>query len=142
MRHRYKRASERKRKPKSLKTEIHKNVILYNVFVRRDAFALEKSFKLYSVLDNRIFVDAILWIAGNAAKWRDFPEDFGKWTGFHACFHRWSHAGVSERLLHAVAGTPDFEYVMIDSTISKVHADATGAKGRLKLPPSVVHVVD
>jgi transposase len=29
----------------------------------------------------------------------------------------------------ALADTPDFEYVMIDSTISKVHADATGAKG-------------
>ena len=35
-----------------------------------------------------------------------------------------------------MADTPDFEYVLIDSTISKVHADATGAKGGLKLPPS------
>jgi hypothetical protein len=26
-----------------------------------------------------------------------------------------------------MADTPDFEYVLIDSTISKVHADATGA---------------
>jgi hypothetical protein len=28
-----------------------------------------------------------------------------------------------------LADTPDFEYGLIDSTISKVHADATGAKG-------------
>ena len=47
---------------------------------------------------------------------------------------RWSHAGVWERLFHAMADTPDFEYVLIDSTISKVHADATGAKGGLRLP--------
>jgi transposase len=74
-------------------------------------------------------VDAILWMAGNAARWRDLPEVFGKWTGVHARFRRWSHAGVWERLFHSLADTPDFEYVLIDSTISKAHADAAGAKG-------------
>ena len=61
---------------------------------------------------------------------------FGKWSGVHARFRRWSHAGVWERLFHAFADTPDFEYVLIDSTVSKVHADAAGAKGGLKLPRS------
>jgi transposase len=82
-----------------------------------------------SGVDNRLFVDAILWMAGNAARWRDLPEVFGKWSGVHARFRRWSHAGVWERLFRAMAATPDFEYVLIDSTISKVHADATRAKG-------------
>ncbi|WP_294332891.1 hypothetical protein [uncultured Sphingomonas sp.] len=41
-----------------------------------------------------------------------------------------------------MADTPDFEYVLIDSTISKVHADASGAKGGLKLPQSAVRVAD
>lgn len=87
-------------------------------------------------MDNRLFVDAILWMAGNAARWRDLPEVFGKWTGVHARFRRWSHAGVWERLFHSLADTPDFEYVLIDNTISKAHADAAGAKGGLKLPRS------
>jgi hypothetical protein len=39
------------------------------------------------------------------------------------------HATGYGRVFKALADTPDFEYVMIDSTISKVHADATGAKG-------------
>ena len=82
-----------------------------------------------SGMDNRRFVDAILWMAGDAARWRDLPEAFGKWTAVHARFRRWSRSGVWERLLHALADTPDFERVLIDSTISKVHADATGAKG-------------
>ena len=94
-----------------------------------------------SGVDNRLFVDAILWMAGNAARWRDLPEVFGKWTGVHARFRRWSHAGVWERLFHSLADTPDFEYVLIDSTISKVHADAAGAKGGLKLPRSVALAV-
>lgn len=91
-----------------------------------------------SGVDNRLFVDAILWMAGNAARWRDLPEVFGTWTGVHARFRRWSHNGVWERLFKVLAETPDFDYVLIDSTISKVHADATGAKGGLRLPPSAV----
>ncbi|ENT81726.1 hypothetical protein H713_02709 [Brucella ovis IntaBari-2010-47-268] len=95
-----------------------------------------------SGVDNRLFVDAILWMAANAEHWRDLPATFGKWTAVHARFRRWSHAGVWERLFHALADTPDFEYVLIDSTISKVHADAAGAKGGLKLPASVARAVD
>lgn len=91
-----------------------------------------------SGVDNRLFVDAILWMAGNATRWRDLPPAFGKWTAVHARFRRWSHAGVWERLFKTLADTPDFEYVLIDSTICKVHADASGAKGGLKLPRSAV----
>ncbi|GAA3725900.1 hypothetical protein GCM10022268_36840 [Sphingomonas cynarae] len=99
-------------------------------------------------MDNRLFVDAILWMAGNAARWRDLPEVFGKWSGVHARFRRWSHAGIWERLFHSMTDTPDFEYVLIDSTISKVHADASDAKEPvlsmskqgLKLPRSVAPV--
>jgi transposase len=82
-----------------------------------------------SGVNNRLFVDAILWMAGNAAHWRDPPEVLGKWTAVHARFRRWSHAGVWGRLFHALADASDFEYVLIDSTISKVHADASCAKG-------------
>src|SRR3546814_18924615 len=89
-----------------------------------------------SGVDNRLFVDAILWMAGTAAHWRDLPEAFGKWTAVHARFRRWSHKGVWKRLLHALADTPDFEYVLIDSPISKVHAAPIGANGGLMLPPS------
>src|SRR3546814_12773030 len=81
-------------------------------------------------------------MAGNAAHWRDLPEAFGKWTAVHARFRRWSHKGVWERLFHALAATPDFEYVLIDSTISKVHADARGAKGGLKLPRWAARAAD
>ena len=91
-----------------------------------------------SGVDNRLFVDAILWMAYNAARWRDLPPQFGKWTGVHARFRRWSHAGVWERLFESLAEDPDFEYVLVDSTISKVHADASGGKGGLRLPPSDV----
>ena len=86
----------------------------------------------------RLFVDAIPWMAGNAAHWRDLPAVFGKWTAVDARFRRWSHSGGWARLFHGLADRPDFEHVLIDSTISKVHADAAGAKAGPKLPPSAV----
>lgn len=82
-----------------------------------------------SGVNNRLFVDAILRMADNAACWCDLPEIFGKWTGVHARFRRWSHAGIWERLFHSLADTPDFEYVLIESTILKAYADASRAKG-------------
>ena len=90
--------------------------------------------------DNRLFVDAVLWMAYNAARWRDLPAEFGKWTAVHSRFLRWSHAGVWESLFNRLSEDPDFEYVLIDSTISKVHADASGAKGGLALPRSAGRV--
>jgi putative transposase len=81
--------------------------------------------------DNRLFLDAVLWQARGAAPWRDLPPEFGKWTSVHARFRRWALAGVWERLFKALVEDPDFEYVLVDSTISKVHADAAGAKGGL-----------
>lgn len=86
--------------------------------------------------DNRLFVDAVLWIARGRAAWRDLPPAFGKWTSVHSRFRRWTLSGVWESLFNALADDPDFEYVLIDATISKVHPDAAGAKGGLKLTVS------
>jgi transposase len=30
--------------------------------------------------DNRLFIDAVLWIAKTGAPWRDLPARFGPWT--------------------------------------------------------------
>jgi putative transposase len=86
-----------------------------------------------SGVDNRLFVDAVLWLARTASPWRDLPPAFGKWTAVHARFRRCAMAGVWERLFNRLSADPDFEYVLIDSTVCKVHGDATGAKGGLSL---------
>jgi transposase len=30
--------------------------------------------------DNRLVVDAVLWLVRTGVPWRDLPEEFGKWT--------------------------------------------------------------
>ena len=90
--------------------------------------------------DNRLFVDAVLWIARAGAPWRDLPPAFGNWNSVFQRFRRWAKKGVWERIFNALAESPDFEYLIIDSTIVRAHQHAAGAKGGAKMRRSDVRV--
>jgi putative transposase len=76
-----------------------------------------------------LFVDAVLWIARAGAPWRGLPPAFGNWNSVFRRFHRWAANGVCERIFNALVESPDFEYLIIDSTILRAHQHAAGAKG-------------
>ncbi|WP_429933079.1 IS5 family transposase [Agrobacterium vitis] len=79
--------------------------------------------------DNRLFMEAVLWLARAGAPWRDLLEAFGNWNSNFVRFSRRSKAGVFDRLFAAMADEPDFEYILIDSTIVRAHQHAAGKKG-------------
>jgi len=79
--------------------------------------------------DNRLFVDAVLWVARAGAPWRDLPPQFGNWNSVFQRFRRWAKKGVWERVFKALLENPDFEYLIIDSTIVRAHQHSAGAKG-------------
>src|SRR6202171_3661170 len=83
--------------------------------------------------DNRLCMEAVLWLARTGVPWRDLPDSFGNWNSVFVRFTRWSKAGVWDRLFAAMADDPDFEYVMIDSTIVRTHQHAAGKKEGLKI---------
>ena len=83
--------------------------------------------------DNRLFVEAVLWLARTGSPWRDLPESVGLWNSVYQRFRRWAKAGVFERAFNALSGDPDFEYAIADGTVVKVHKSGTGAKGGLKI---------
>ncbi len=91
--------------------------------------------------DNRQFVEAVLWIARTGAPWRDPPALSGNWNAVFKRFRRWTTRGVFERMFKALRGDPDFEYVIADGTISRVHQKGTGARGGLKARRSDVRAV-
>jgi len=86
--------------------------------------------------DNRMFVEGVLWIVRTGSPWRDLPEVFGDWNSVFRRFSRWSRKGVWQRIFEALSDDPDFEYLIIDSTIVRAHQHASGAKGGLKIRPS------
>ena len=89
---------------------------------------------------NRLFMEAVLWIVRVGAPWRDLPEFFGKWNSVFQRFRRWAKRGVFDQVFEALSDDADFEYVIIDGTIVRVHQHGAGARGGLRLRPSGVRV--
>jgi len=88
--------------------------------------------------DNRLFVNAVIWIARSGAPWRDLPERFGKWNSVYQRFNRWSKAGVWEEVFRALQ-SPDLEALLFDSTVIRAHQHAAGSeKKRRRRRASVV----
>jgi transposase len=77
---------------------------------------------------NRLFVDAVFWIAKTGAPWRDLPLRFGSWNSVFRRFSRWSKSGVWARVSQALGGEPDLDKLILDTTIVRAHVHAAGAK--------------
>jgi transposase len=77
--------------------------------------------------DNRLFVNAVLWIARTGAPWRDLPERFGNWNSVFQRFNRWAKRGVWGRVMEVLGGDADLEWLLIDSTVVRAHQHAAGA---------------
>jgi putative transposase len=79
--------------------------------------------------DNRLFVNAVLWVIRSGAHWHDLPERYGKYKTVHKRFTRWAKAGVWERIFAALTADPDNQYLMLDSTVVRAHQQAASGKG-------------
>ena len=52
--------------------------------------------------DNRLFVEAVLWIARTGSPWRDLPPSLGNWNSVFTRFRDWVKADIWKRLFDAV----------------------------------------
>jgi transposase len=77
--------------------------------------------------DNRLFIDAILYVARTGIPWEDLPERFGKHNTVWRRFDRWAKKGRWDPILAALR-EPDLDVLILDSTAVRAHPCAAGAK--------------
>ena len=81
-------------------------------------------------VSDRVFLEALLYIARTGCPWRDLPAGFGAWDAAYNRFRRWIRSGRLRALFEALTDRPelgDLPRVFLDSTVLRAHAHAAGA---------------
>lgn len=58
-------------------------------------------------LDDRTFLNAILWLLCTGCPWRDLPPCYGNWSSISTRFYRWVRNGVWTQLLRRLQEIAD-----------------------------------
>ena len=80
-------------------------------------------------LSDRLFIEAVLYLARTGTPWRDLPAEFGHWDAVYNRFRRWEKRGIWRRLWEHLQGEacPLSRHLFIDATIVRAHQHAAGA---------------
>ena len=82
------------------------------------------------VLPDRMFFEAVLYIARTGIPLRDLPAEFGRWDAVYNRFGRWVASGAMARLFELMTADPQFgevRRVFVDSSNVRAHRHAAGA---------------
>ena len=77
--------------------------------------------------DNRLFINALVWLMRIGCPWADLPERFGKSNSVRKRFRRLAQKGVWKNAFDALQ-EPDLDWVMLDSTLIRAHQHSAGQK--------------
>jgi transposase len=77
-------------------------------------------------------VEAVFWIVRSGSQWRLLAKEYGTGNVVYQRFADWADQGVWYKMLYYFANEPDMEYIMVDSTILRAHACASGALKKIR----------
>ncbi|MCJ2042708.1 IS5 family transposase [Methylobacterium sp. J-059] len=78
--------------------------------------------------DNRLFLDAVVWMTRAGGRWKNLPERFGKVETVKRRYYDWMARGVLSDILAVLAAEADLEWVCVDATVVRAHQQAAGAR--------------
>lgn len=90
-------------------------------------------------LSERLFLEAVLYLARTGIPWRDLPSEFGAWDAVYNRLRRWIASGSLAKLFELLTDAPEFaevKRVLVDSTIVRAHRHAAGAPKKRVRPRS------
>jgi putative transposase len=78
---------------------------------------------------DRMFIEAVLYMARTGIPWRDLPKDFGQWDAVYKRLRRWAARGLWKKLWEKLPSDElkRAKNIFIDSTIIRAHHHAAGA---------------
>jgi transposase len=91
-------------------------------------------------IDQRRYVNGILWILHTGAPWRDLPERYWPWKTVFDRFNAWRRDGTWVRVVTSLLdelddkGLLDHDLWCIDGSVSRASRAAAGAKKRASRP--------
>jgi transposase len=84
------------------------------------------------VVDNLVFLNALLYVVENGCKWRALPSEYGKWYTVYQRAYRWAQSGALEKVFLALQRERILEVevtlLAVDSTSVKIHPDGHGSR--------------
>lgn len=84
--------------------------------------------------DNRLMLNAMVWVARSGAPWRDLPERYGPWKSVYSRFRKWVADGTLESIFRVLSLEAELEELSLDASIVQAHQHSAGAKkGGLRL---------
>lgn len=78
--------------------------------------------------NNRLFIEAILWMARSGARWRDLPERFGDYQVVKRRYYDWVRRDVLTRLFNLLSTDLALAWISVDATVVRAHQHAAGAR--------------
>lgn len=83
----------------------------------------------------RQLIDGIRWRVRTGVPWRDIPVRYGPWPTVYGLFRRWQRDGTWQAILTALQARADAAGaitwdVSVDSTVTRAHQHAAGARKR------------
>lgn len=84
--------------------------------------------------DNRMMLNAMVWIAQSGAPWRNLPGRYGSWENVYSRFRKWIDDGFLDNIFCILGMDAELNGISIDASIVQDHQHGARKDG----PPNEI----